>query len=221
MNRQRGRSVALFLIVTALFVLLALVLVLANEKFELHAWLNSRHTPWADVLFSYITHLADGWVPTVIAIVLLLLKDVRSFLMLGISTLGSALIIQFMKRMIFHAWDRPFMFKDELGDMSWVIGLEMNHHFSFPSGHAGCAYSMCFALAVIAGRRGWAVLLALIAALLAFSRVYLSQHFMEDIVAGALIGTIVVVPVYFWLYKSEAANHAKFDRRLLKPRQNQ
>ena len=76
-------------------------------------------------------------------------------------------------------------------------------------------------LAVIAGQRGPAVLLALIAALLAFSRVYLSQHFMEDIVAGALIGTITSVPAYFWLYKGKASDRPKFDRRLLKRRQNQ
>ena len=217
---QRAQAVALFLITTLLLMLPAMVLILQHEKLALHALLNSHHAPAADAFFSVITHMADGWVPTILALVLLLLKDLRSFLMMSLSAAVSALIVQFLKRMVFGTWDRPIRYAEELGEMHWILGLELNHHFSFPSGHATCAFSMCMALAVIAGKRKWAVPLALLAAVLAFSRVYISQHFMEDITAGGLIGTATAAIFYLVLYKGPRSKHERLDKRVFR-RQNQ
>lgn len=213
---QRARAVAIFVIITLLLVIGALFLVLTMEKFPLHAWMNGHHTAFGDLVFPYVTHLADGWVPALLAFALLFYKDLRSFLMMGLSVGISAGICQLLKRMVFGEWDRPFMFKDELGDMSWVVGLELNHHFSFPSGHATTAFSMCFALAVIAARANWAAPLALVAAILAFSRVYLSQHFVEDITAGALLGTGTSALFYLLMYKGPRSKDVRLDRRILK-----
>jgi membrane-associated phospholipid phosphatase len=213
---QRARVVALFLITTLVMVLPALMLIFTREKLLLHAWLNSRHGPVGDHFFSYATHLADGWVPLVLSLVLLFIKDLRSFLMMALSTGLSAVITQFLKRMVFGEWDRPFMFQEELGDMAWVLGLDLHHHFSFPSGHATAAFSMCMALAVISGRSRLAVPFAVLAAVLAFSRVYLSQHFLEDIAAGSLIGTATATLVYMALYKGPRAQDVRLDRRPLR-----
>ena len=57
------------------------------------------------------------------------------------------------------------------------------------------------------------VALALIAVFLACSRVYLSQHFTEDVLAGALIGTSVGVLGYWWLYRSGFSRRAFLDAR--------
>jgi membrane-associated phospholipid phosphatase len=211
---QRARSVAIFLIITLLLVIPALMLVYSQDKLLLHALLNSRHVEWLDVLAAYLTHLADGWVPAILAIAMLVLKDVRSFLMIGGSAGFSALVVQFMKRMIFGEWDRPFMYKEELGDMGWVIGIEMNHHFSFPSGHATAAFSTCMAVAVIVAQLRWAVVLALVAALLAYTRVYLSQHFLVDIAAGALIGSAMATLMYSILYKGPRSEDERLSKRL-------
>lgn len=209
-----------FTLVWAGMALVVFILVLATDKLALHAAINSAHAPIADLFFRYATHLADGLVPTAIALALLLLSDLRSFMMVGLSAGLSAIIVQLAKRNVFADADRPFMFKDRLGNMDWVAGIEMNHYFSFPSGHATAAFSTCIALAVIIGRSQWAALLALIAALLAFSRVYLSQHFTEDILAGSLLGTSTGLLVYWWLYRSPFSRRRWLDRRVFR-RQNQ
>lgn len=188
--------------------------VLTTEQLALHAMVNARHVPWADLLFRYGTHLADGLVPTILAL-LLLFKDLRSFLMMGLSCGFSAIITQFLKRQVFDGHDRPSMFRAQLGDMEWVAGLELNNHFSFPSGHATAALAMCFALAVIIGSPRMSVALALVGGLLAFSRVYLSQHFTEDILAGSVIGTLVAWAVYRWLYVSSFSQRPFLDRRIV------
>jgi membrane-associated phospholipid phosphatase len=71
---------------------------------------------------------------------------------------------------------------------------------SFPSSHAANA----FALAAVLGRR-WRrprPLFWLLAATVAWSRVYLNRHYLSDIVAAALIGWLVAWAVERWVFKS-------------------
>ncbi|HTM57612.1 MAG TPA: phosphatase PAP2 family protein [Candidatus Udaeobacter sp.] len=65
-------------------------------------------------------------------------------------------------------------------------GEQKRSNSSFPSSHAANA----FALAVILSRRWWraAPLFFLLAALVAFARVYLNRHYPSDVVAGAALG---------------------------------
>jgi membrane-associated phospholipid phosphatase len=211
---QRERTVLLFLITGLLLALPGLWFVFTTNKLAFHAIINSRHTPGWDLFFIYATHLGDGLMPTVLALALLFLKDVRSALMVGLSCGSSAIIVQFLKRQVFSHMDRPGRFREGLGDMHWVADIELNNHFSFPSGHSTAAFSMCFALAVILGRPKWGLAMALIGGVLAFSRVYLSQHFTQDIIAGAALGTVTAYFVYRWLYVSPFSQRPWLYRRV-------
>lgn len=184
-----------------------------NGKLPLHAAMNSFHAPWLDALFKGLTLLADGWVPTALALAALFMGTWRSFLLLGLGSGLSAIITQVLKRFVFDHMDRPSMFRDALIGMPWVDGVELHAHHSFPSGHSTAAFSMCFALAILAGRRQWAVPLALLAALMAHSRIYLSQHFLQDTLAGATIGTLTAFGVYRALYRSRFASREWLAKR--------
>ncbi len=61
---------------------------------------------------------------------------------------------------------------------------------SFPSGHATNAFATA---GVLTGFGNLGLLPIPIAALVAFSRVYLGQHYLSDIVAGAVIGGSVAL----------------------------
>ncbi|MBK9176656.1 MAG: phosphatase PAP2 family protein [Flavobacteriales bacterium] len=198
----------------------AFIAMLLVPKLLLHASINCCHAPSLDRFFALFTHLADGLVPTAVALILLLSRDLRSFLMMGLSCGLSALVVQLLKRTLFADMDRPSRFRDTLGNMDWVEGIDLHLHFSFPSGHSTAAFSMCFALAVVLGRRSWAVPLAMLAGLLAFSRVYLSQHFLQDIAAGSILGTLTAMAVHHVLYRSPFARKAWLARTLFR-RQNQ
>ena len=60
---------------------------------------------------------------------------------------------------------------------------------SFPSGHATTAFAAAVALGVLVPRLRAAALA--LAALIAVSRVYLGVHFVLDVLAGALLGSLV------------------------------
>jgi membrane-associated phospholipid phosphatase len=62
---------------------------------------------------------------------------------------------------------------------------------SFPSGHAMSAFAVAGAIAILAPRLRWPVLG--VAALIAFSRVYLGVHFWLDVLAGAALGMTIGV----------------------------
>lgn len=210
---QPSRSVRPFLVTALFFVLPALVAVVLMDKLVLHAVINAYHAPLLDGFFGTVTHLADGVVPTVLALSLLFFRDVRSFLMMGLGCGVGAIVVQLLKRQVFPHMHRPAMFREELGDMDWVSGIDLHNHFSFPSGHATAAFGMCLALAVVSGRRRWGAVLAVAASVLAFSRVYLSQHFLEDAIAGAVLGTGASLLVYRWLYVSPFSRKAWLGRR--------
>jgi membrane-associated phospholipid phosphatase len=62
---------------------------------------------------------------------------------------------------------------------------------SFPSGHAMSAFAVAGAIAVLSPRLRWPVLA--VAAVIAFSRVYLGVHFWLDVLAGAGLGMTIGV----------------------------
>lgn len=209
------RSVAIhpFLLTWGAFTAVLLAAVLGVGKLDLHRAMVPYHSTALDAVMRHLTHVADGWVPTALALALLVFRDLRSFLLVGLGCGISALLVQAMKRW-FDA-DRPHKFRDLLGDMHWVDGIDLHHHLSFPSGHATAAFSMCLALAILLNTRpaGW--ILGVVAAVLAYTRVYLSQHFAEDILAGAALGTTTTLAIHWWLYGSSFATRSWLEKRPL------
>lgn len=208
---MRKRSLWTFTLCALLIAIPGVIGVLRLDQFALHMAVNRYHAPWADQVFPFLTELANGWVPTGLAL-LLLWKSWRSFLMMGLSAAVSAIVAQSLKHGFFDHFDRPSMFLAKMPGIHLVAGMDLHNHFSFPSGHSTAAFSMCAALAVVVGKPLPAALLALLASLLAFTRVYLSQHFTEDALAGALLGTTVAIGVYFLLYRTAWGRWPALDR---------
>lgn len=61
--------------------------------------------------------------------------------------------------------------------------------FSFPSGHA--TYSFAAASVLGKKRRGLKVFFYLLAALIAFSRIYIGVHYPLDVLVGAVLGVLI------------------------------
>lgn len=64
---------------------------------------------------------------------------------------------------------------------------------SFPSGHAMTAFATATAVAVLAPRLRWPMLV--LAALIGFSRVYLGVHYWLDVFVGTVLGLAIGVAV--------------------------
>jgi membrane-associated phospholipid phosphatase len=69
--------------------------------------------------------------------------------------------------------------------------LEHNNYVnSFPSGHTSTAFTTALLLSFIVRKRFAVFFFPVIAFLVGYSRVYLAQHFVTDVLAGSVIGII-------------------------------
>jgi len=87
-----------------------------------------------------------------------------------------------LSSLVKDAVDRPRPFAD--GEIHAVGRLPGGS--SFPSGHAATAFAAATVVAILAPRLRVPALV--LAALIAFSRVYLGVHFLSDVLAGAVLG---------------------------------
>ncbi len=104
--------------------------------------------------------------------------------------------------------DRPeLVFQQQHLPLTLVQNLseEQHIHHSFPSGHATAAFALFFCLGFLAEKKINEVIFFLLALTVAFSRVYLSQHFFEDITAGSFIAVFFSSLVCGIFYFSSAS----------------
>lgn len=71
--------------------------------------------------------------------------------------------------------------------------IPLRHDFSFPSGHTTTAFASAFAITRALGKR-WSWVYA-VAALIAFSRIYLGMHNPTDVLGGMVFGTLCAVAI--------------------------
>ncbi|MCF8258039.1 MAG: phosphatase PAP2 family protein [Flavobacteriales bacterium] len=210
--RGTGNVIRPFLAGLSLYSLFGLSVYFVMGKAEGHLWLNSFSHPWGDTFFRYFTETANGSVP-VIAILILILVRYSWALALGVSAASMGIIVQWLKRGVFDI-PRPAGFFGS-GVLRSIEGLERASQFSFPSGHSATAFCLFLMFALLVRKR-WATCLFLIWAILAaFSRVYISQHFIEDTIAGAWIGVGTTLAAYYFIVSYADRNpQSKLNRRL-------
>jgi undecaprenyl-diphosphatase len=112
-------------------------------------------------------------------LLLIALRRQRLALIAAIGTGGSLLVNQILIRV----WSRPRPFAVEAARLL----LPPSPDPSFPSDHATFAFAVAAGLFLVSKRLGFTALI--LAALIALSRVYVGEHYLSDVVVGALIGS--------------------------------
>lgn len=167
---------------------------LMYPKIQTHLMMNGYHTPALDTFFNYVTKLGEGF-PAYLGIALLVFRRRKGLLIL----LGQGLafiITQILK--IAFAHPRPATYFKEMGvDLPETVdGVKLRTAYnSFPSGHTSAAFAFFTCLALMTPRK-FAPLWMTAAWAVAYSRIYLSQHFLEDILLGSIIGVLSSCIVY-------------------------
>ncbi|MDP1745063.1 MAG: phosphatase PAP2 family protein [Bacteroidota bacterium] len=190
-----------FLLPYILFIILGAFLLVINTKTETHLTFNTFHSSFFDTFFYYTTYLGDG-VMLLLTVIILMAVKYRYAVIVGLSNIIASIITQALKQTVFNEVVRPKKFFEGIQDLYFVPGVENHLYYSFPSGHATCAFSLYFALALLAKNKALELSLFFVALLVGYSRIYLSQHFFEDVYAGSLIGISTTFIVYYLIQKS-------------------
>jgi membrane-associated phospholipid phosphatase len=179
---------------------IGLLLVLNGDKLKTHLAINAWHDGFSDYFFRTITHAGDGLFMAGIGVILLFTR-IRSGLMVLLTLALSGLIAQLLKKQIFYEALRPGFFFKGMDGFHQVPGVELHLLHSFPSGHATTAFALFFLLALINQNKGLQIFFLIAALIAAFSRVYLSQHFLSDVLAGSAIGMFSASIIFLLMNK--------------------
>jgi membrane-associated phospholipid phosphatase len=161
-------------------------------------WINQHHNTILDIFFYYATSIGNGLF--YVGLILYFFWRKVGYGILGtLSFAITGLVVQFSKRYLFSDMVRPKLYLQDF-NLNFVDGVEVLSHHSFPSGHSATAFSMMFLLALYTKQQFLGILFCFIAAIAAFSRVYLVQHFLFDVIVGSIIGVAVTFVVNnIWL----------------------
>ena len=112
---------------------------------------------------------------------------------------------------------RPFLAPGEPWDWSFARGWTDARYFSMPSGHTTATFAFAAAVTVAAVRLPrfrWVIGLVVFASalLVAFARVFTDQHWLSDVVVGALLGSVTGIVLTRWHNRHP---QSAFDRVLL------
>lgn len=183
----------------ALIVMGSLQLLYTQE--QLMQWVNSRNSPIGDLLFPYVTYMGDGAFFVVICVILLIYNKRVGFVAFASFALSS-LVSLFLKTVVFPNSPRPLkFFEHSTYEYHLIKGLDIYSYNSFPSGHTTSAFAVFGLLAFLDARKKRGYFFVFLGFLTGYSRVYLFQHFVEDVYVGSIVGTLSSVAIYLFLYR--------------------
>ncbi len=156
----------------------------------LHDLQNAIRCEFLDRFMPLVTSLANSgifWI--LLAAVLLCFRRTRK---IGV-TMAIALIFGLIAGNLtlkpLTARIRPYDF-----DPSIVLLIPPEHEFSFPSGHTLASFEGAVSIFLWHRKSGIAALI--LAALIAFSRLYLMVHYPIDVIVGAILGSAFAYAAY-------------------------
>jgi membrane-associated phospholipid phosphatase len=193
----RNKVVIYYLSGLIFFEAVVLTYIFSLDRMGQMSLINSFHSLWADLFFKIITSGAEITIPILFLGYLIWEKSdlLKPYL---ISYIFSTVLVQFLKLVVFKDALRPLSyFKGQAHAWHLVQNLLIHEYNSMPSGHTSAAWFMCFWISLAANKPWITLLMVFYAILVAYSRVYLFQHFPVDTAAGAMIGTGVSLLVYY------------------------
>lgn len=160
-------------------------------EFEILYAINNLHNPILDQIMIVITSLGNAgifWI--IIAIALLFKSKTRKcgILMLISMAIGLLLGNGLLKNLM--ARERPSWI-----DTNLPLLIPNPTDYSFPSGHTLASFES--AIMIFLHNKKSGIISLILAVLIAFSRMYLFVHFPTDILAGAILGTLISIAVYY------------------------
>lgn len=166
-------------------------------------WFETLHNPITNPIFYVITTFGNaGWFWIVLAVLMLTVLP-KKYKKAGL-TMAIALILSliFCNGIMKHLWARPRAFW--VVGQNFVVGNEFEnlygifnsiHDYSFPSGHSSASFAAAVSIFMWRKKEGSAALV--LAALIAFSRLYFTVHYPTDVLVGTITGALYGVAAYF------------------------
>ncbi len=195
---QSLKKSAVYFIAWLVFCVIALVYLSSHSTARCFVQLNLFHTEWMDRLFIIITFLGDGIFLLAVALMLVMARRQELAIKLAAAFVVSGILVQVLKNTI--TAPRPKVLLQLLNQpyQYFIDGITRIGNSSFPSGHTATFFALATLLAMQTKNRYWQLFFLLMALLVGYSRIYLGQHFLQDVLMGSFIGICAAVPIHFF-----------------------
>ena len=160
--------------------------------------INSSRTWWLDKIM-----LAFGgpwaWFPPILLMLYFFLKRHKDSVFLIICTILTSVITIFVTEALvkpFFTRLRPTnhpMFMDSVRILNDYVATGI---YGFISGHSANAFALAVVTSLIVKNKWYTTVIFLWATLMVYSRVYLSAHFITDVIPGMLTGALIGWLIY-------------------------
>lgn len=176
--------------------IIALYVLIFYSKADGFILMNPYHSNLLNYFFIPYTYVGDGFFIIAVAIVLFFLRKKYLSLMIVSSYLVSGIFVQILKSFISEA--RPAYFLANTNYPYFIENVTLHNYHSFPSGHSASAFALAAVLSFSVKNKNYSILFLFLAALVGYSRIYLGQHFMDDVLPGSFFGMISAI--ICWMY---------------------
>ncbi len=190
-----------------LFLLLVVRVYYQTDAFVL---LNHYHSPGSDIFFAYFTYLGDGLFCCAIIVALWLCGKKPLSYKLVTGFLLSGLFVQVLKNVI--RAPRPKEILSEHVYSHFINGVTHVGHSSFPSGHTATAIMLANIVAFNSSNTFLKILLYALALAVGYSRIYLGQHFAEDVL-GAIIVGLLTAKLVEYIFKFQLPKWTNYNQK--------
>jgi membrane-associated phospholipid phosphatase len=208
------QQIKLFFILYLVLLAACLVIKFLFSRQDIFFAVNSRHSDWADLIAPYLTDLGNGWTIIILSVIVALFNYRVAFLLA--TTYGvTSIVAQVIKHLV-NAPRPKLLFHNQLSHIHFVKGLYIDTIGSFPSGHTVTAFSTAIVITYLYKNKNWGIPLLIIAMLVGFSRMYLSEHFFEDVVGGSVIGVIISIIWLTWIDNKKFLRTPTWNKGLVK-----
>lgn len=182
-----------YIFFTCTILLVAWALVALGYNMTTTWSIHHLHSKIADDFFIHFSWLAE-WALIVVAASIALISNWKSALWMGVSLGIQALIVAGVKFSINAK--RPIEINPDF--VRQIPNLEIHHWQAFPSGHTAVAFFTMGWLAMnypkhMKHQLKMAGALSLLALGIGYSRMYLAQHSLVDVCAGATIALTILI----------------------------
>lgn len=188
-----------FLATLAVYQLMLAILVAVYGYSGSFLIVNGTNYAWLDMPMFLLTHLGDALILTSLLGLIIIGKRPEVVILLIIVVVLTGLAGQLLKNTLFDDWNRPLRVLGETGSVHTVFGYRLFHN-TFPSGHS-ITVAAAFTVLVMSLKlsRLTQVGMAILVAIVSFTRIYVGAHFPGDVLAGTIIGTAGALILTVWL----------------------
>lgn len=160
-------------------------------------WFESLHNPVTDPIMYGITCLGNAgilWILIALAFLAIPLfkKDRKIGLSIAIALILSLIMCNGIMKNLW-ARVRPFNVDPTFENLYGIFNSI--HDWSFPSGHTSASFAATLAIILWDRKKGTAAVI--VAALISFSRLYLTVHYPTDVLTSLVFGSLYGIAGYF------------------------